>query len=422
MAAALTRGAAVALAVAAAALGAAGCGGDGRADAPIDVQLWADAEERPLYEDLARRFERRTGERVRIVAVPDRKAHLQRLATSFAARRPPDVFVLNHRNLGGFLRPGAIDPAGPRLGDAAAGLVPIAREAFTVGGTLQCVPQNASSLVAYVNLDRFARAGVRPPGPEGWTYGRFLAAARRLQRTAGEDAHAVGLEPSVIRFAPFVWSAGGEVTDDEADPTRFTFDTAAGRRALTALTSLQTEGLTPTRAEAEGQPLDERFLAGRLGILFSSRREVPAFRQIEDFAWDVAPVPVLERPATVLHSDGFCLAQGPKADRAWRFVRFATGPEGAGVLARGGRTVPSLRSALRSPAFLDPARPPRSSRVFVEQLRTMRRLPTTRNFTAVQDAADLALEELFYGEATADQALERIVRETKGRFGAGQSR
>jgi len=401
----------------------AGCGGGGGGSAggrPIDVQLWADAEERPLYEDLARRYEQRTGERVRIVAIPDRKAHLQRLATAFAARRPPDVFVLNHRNLGAFLRPGSVAPAGPRLGAAAADYLKIAREAFTFGGELQCVPQNASSLVAYLNLGAFERAGVEPPGPDGWTYAEFLAAARRLKAAAGEDGHAVGLEPSVIRVAPFVWSAGGEVVDDERDPTRFAFDSAPARRALEAVVDLRREGLAPGRADAEGQALDERFLAGRLGIFFSSRREVPAFRRIEGFDWDVAPVPVIERPATVLHSDGFCLSKGPDTDRAGRFVAFALGPEGAEVLARGGRTVPSLRSALRSPAFLDPAKRPRSSQVFVDQLETMRRLPTTRSFTPAQEAADLALEEAFYGDVTLGAALARIARETDGRFGEGQ--
>jgi len=396
-----------------AALAVGGCGGSDE-PAAIDVQIWADAEERPLYEELARAYEERTGEEVRILAIPDRVAHLQRLATSFAADRPPDVFVVNHRNVGGFLRPGAVSPVGPRLGDAAKDYVKIARNAFTVDGVLQCLPQNASSLVAYVNVDRFLAAGVQPP--QAWTYEEFVAAARRLQAQAAEDEHAIGIEPSVIRFAPFVWSAGGEVVDDTDMPGRFTFATPSARPALQALLDLRTEGLTPTRAEVEGQPLDERFLAGKLGILFSSRREVPAFRSIESFAWDVAPVPVIDEPATVLHSDGFCLSQGPDADRAWEFVRFALGPVGAGVLARGGRTVPSLRSAL--PIIVGPdSAPPRSSRVFVNGLKTMRRLPTSRNFTAVQDAADLALEAAFYGELTLDEALARIARETDGRFG-----
>ncbi len=416
--------AAAAVAAAAAAAGVAGCGGaacggsgdPGGAGRPLDVQVWADAEERPLYEQLAAEYGRRTGERVRIVTVPDRKAHLQRLATAFAARRPPAIFVLNHRYVGGFMRPGAIAPVGPRLGRDRERYLDVALDAFTLDGELQCLPQNASSLVAYVNLDRFRDAGIAPPGG-GWTFDEFEQAAQRLQARAGPDAHAVGIEPSVIRFAPFVWSAGGEVVDDTAAPRRFTLDEGTADLGLFRVMGLRALGLTPTRAEAEGQPLDERFLAGRLGVFFGSRREVPAFRRIEGFDWDVVPLPSLGRPANVLHSDGFCLAQGPDTERAWRFTRFALGPEGARVLAEGGRTVPSLRSVLESPAFLDPARKPRSSRVFVDGLRGMRRLPSTRGYVPAQDAADLALERAFYGESSLDEALERIARETEGRLG-----
>ena len=38
---------------------------------------------------------------------------------------------------------------------------------------------------------------------------------------------------------------------------------------------------------------------------------------------------------------------------AWRFVEFALGPEGAPVIAKTGRTVPSLKSVAESDAFLD---------------------------------------------------------------------
>jgi hypothetical protein len=49
----------------------------------------------------------------------------------------------------------------------------------------------------------------------------------------------------------------------------------------------------------------------------------------------------------------------------------------------------------------------------------MRRLPTTRSFTAAEDDANLALEQAFYGRIDAGELVERIARETDGEFGEG---
>lgn len=395
----------------------AGCGGSegasgNRDDArPLTFNLSADAVESKVWTELAAAYEAKTGEEVQVAAIPDREALLQRLGTAFAARRPPDVFLLNHRYVGPFLREGLLAPV-KAPGDLAEAPV----KAFTVDGSLRCVPLNASSLVTYINLDRFEAAGVEPPSG-AWTFTDLQAAARKLQAKAGEDEHAVGIEPSLIRAAPFVWSAGGEIVDDADTPVSFALGTPEARRGLEALVGLRKEGLTPTRTQEGSRGLADRFLAGQLGIYFDSRRETPAFREIEDFTWDVASFPALERPTSVLHSDGLCVAQAGAADRARKFVDFAAGPEGQKLLARTGRTVPSLLSIADSEDFLRPDAPPKSSQVWLDALPDLRSLPTTREFAIVEEEADLALEKAFYGEISIDAALKRLTERTDGRFG-----
>lgn len=411
-------------ALAALALGLAGCGAAGddsdeQSGGRIDFLVTADAEEAAVYGELVRAYREKSGEDVRMTPIPDTDGFLQRLSTAYAARRPPAVWLINHRRLGPYLREGTIDPAGPRLGTDGAperdDLLDVPVEAFTYRGELQCVPQNASNLVVYFNRDRFRAAGV--PVPQGaWTYDEMLAAARRLK---GRGGHAVGTEASVIRVAPFIWSAGGELVDDDDNPTRFTFDTPEAQRGLDAFLALGRDGLSPSAADVEAKPLEERFIDGELAMFFSSRRDVPNFRTIDDFEWDVAGFPTIEREVTVLHADGFCLSDGPQADAGWRFIAFATGPEGQKILARGGRTVPSMRSAAESPDFLNPTEPPRSSEVFLDQVDVLRRLPTTRDFARVEDAAGLALEEAFYRRIDRAELIERIARETDGKFGEG---
>jgi multiple sugar transport system substrate-binding protein len=389
------------------ALIACGGGGDGSgSEGRISLQVFGDAEELAAYRQLVTAYRRESGREVQLIEVPDREGHLAKLLTSFAGGDPPDVFLINYRNFGGYARRGVLDPPGDRVD--AADFYPQPIEAFTLGGRLQCVPQNVSSLVVYYNRDAFAAAGVRPPR-EHWSHDDFVAVARRL---TGPGRHGVGVEPGVVRAAAFVWAAGGEVVDDTRDPSRFTLDTPQARRGLERLIALRREGLAPTAREAAARSLEERFVDGRLAMFLSSRREVPAFRTIDGFEWDVAPFPRAERDASVLHSDAYCVAKAGDTAAAHAFVAYAAGPEGQRLLARAGRTVPSRPDVARSSAFLDPRRPPRSSQVFLDAIPKLRRLPSDARWTEAEDAANLALERAYYGDLSLDEAIERIERET----------
>ena len=396
-----------------------GCGSSGEGG-PVALQVFGDAEELAAYRELIAAYERESGNQAQLVEVPDRDAHLQKLTTAFAGGSPPDVFLVNYRNFAPFAARGALAPVGPRLRESKAlersDFYPEPLEAFTFRGRLQCMPQNVSSLVVYYNRDLFRRAGLRDPEPD-WCYEDFRAAARKLTAPAPEGSavrrYGVGLEPSIVRLAPFVWSAGGDIVDDPDDPGRFTIDTPRAREGLLAFLDLQGgDRLAPFEQEVEGKPLEERFLDGELGMFLSSRREVPSFRKIKGFDWDVAAFPRLREPASVLHSDAFCMAREGRTDEAWRFVEFAAGPAGQRILARSGRIVPSLKSVARSEDFLDPGRPPRSSQIFLDAIPTIRRLPVASTWPEIEDAADLALKRAYYTELTVDEALERVARET----------
>lgn len=415
----------VAIAVASALAACGGSSGDSDGgDGKVTFQVFGDAEELAIYRQVVAGYERSSGKKVQLLEAPDRDAHLQKLTTSFAAGRPPDAFLINYRNFGPYVSRGALDPAGPRLERSAKlareDFYPSPLEAFTWKGQLTCIPQNASSLVVYYNRSLFAEAGV--PEPRGaWTWEEFMRTAQRLRtglrrKAPGGEVRALGIDPALIRLAPFVWSAGGELVDDLDAPTRFAFGTPAARRGIDRFLSLYREGLVPTEVDVESQALDARFIEATIAMFMSSRREVPAFRSIEDFEWDVAPFPRAERRASVLHSDAFCLARGGDAAAAWEFVEYAAGADGQKLLAEGGRTVPSLRSVAESPQFLRPDAPPRRARVFLDALDGLRRLPNTERWPQIEDAATLAFKRAFYAELSVEDAIARIESETRGAF------
>jgi len=239
----------------------AACGGDeaGTSATPqgdkalpaITFQVTGDPEETRVYKELAESYKTETGNTVNVVEVPERDVHLAKLTTSFSAGKPPEVFLLNYRYLGGFAARNVIDAAGPRLEGSDAfkreDFYEIPMKAFEYDGALQCIPQNASSLAVYYNVDAFKEAGIEPPG-DSWTYDEFAAAAEKL---TGKDRHGVGIDLSTIRAAPWVWAAGGELVDDPVNPTKFLFDTPEGRRGLEHVIALQKNGWAPNADEVD---------------------------------------------------------------------------------------------------------------------------------------------------------------------------
>ncbi|MER7445214.1 ABC transporter substrate-binding protein [Micromonospora avicenniae] len=406
-----------ALVTAALLLGVTACDGGGEAtdDDGITVVLFGDAEEIAGYRSMIDAFaETNPDVPVTLSPVATQDELMARLTTSFAGGQPPDVFLLNYRRYGQFAAQQAIEPAQSYLDRSTtlkeSDFSPRALDAFRYDGkALTCLPQNMSSLVVYYNADLFAKAGVPLP-KAGWTWDDFLAAARAL---TGDGRYGVGVEPSIPRLAPFVWSNRGDLVDDPARPTALTLTgNPAARKAVDWFLDLQLKHhVVPPDAEEQSESSEARFLRGTLGMYLNSRVAVPTLRTIDGFTWDAAPLPVAPGgvPASILHSDAYCMSAGaPDHDRAWRFIEFAMGEQGQQILAGSGRTVPSRLDVANSPTFLDPQEPPRSSRVYLDAEPHLRATPRTGTWSRVEREAGALLEEVFYGRVDREEGLRTL--------------
>lgn len=395
-------------------------GGSGGDDRELTLQVSGEAEEMAVYRTLVNGYNLTEPEvPVRLIEVADKDQHLQKLSTSFAGGNPPDIFLINFREYSQFAVRGAIEPAGPLLADQGLDLggyyeQPI--EAFTFQGELTCMPQNISSLVVYVNKDILKAAGLERPSEWDWDeFSRYAAAM-----TSG-DVHGVGLEPTLIRLAPFVWSLGGDIVDDLESPARLTLDTSEGIEALSYLKEVATTS-GPSLEEITAQDLETRFAAGKLGMFLSSRRDTPVFREVQDLDWDVAPLPVADEPASILHSDAYCISsESDAASDAAAFIAYAVGEEGGTITALGGRTVPALQTTAESGAFLDPLQPPRHAEVFLDAIPAIRRTPVIPTWPEIEDVAEEILTRVFYEDYPIEEALDEMGDRTEPLFLEGSN-
>jgi multiple sugar transport system substrate-binding protein len=401
------------------------CAG-GEASGTVRFLVFGEPAELQAFRSVVREFRQVEPDvTVKLVEASDRDDLIARLSTSFAGGQPPDLFLINYRFYGQFASREVLEPIQSRLDGSDAfdedDFYEEALDAFRRDGELVCLPQNISSLVVYYNRDLFREAGVREP-EAGWTWNDMVEKAIALTRDENGDGnvdrYGLGAEPSLIRIAPFVWSNGGELVDDLERPTRFTLDTPAAQEALQAFFDLRALHIVvPTEEEIESEEDETRFLNGRTAMVLSSRRATPTFRTITAFDWDVAPLPRHRKPAGILHSDAYCMtASSKEKDAAWRFMEFALGPEGQRITARSGRTVPSLIDVSRSEAFLDPDAKPASSRVFLETIPHIRRVPSISTWPEIEDASEGILEGGLYENVPSAEVVRHLNARTSGIF------
>ncbi|MFZ6027011.1 MAG: ABC transporter substrate-binding protein [Chloroflexota bacterium] len=384
-----------------------GCSG-AQQPAVVTFAVFGEPAELAAYESLVATFEARHAQiDVQIRHTPSQGEYRRRLATEFSSGQPSNVVLLNYRHMAAFAADGGLEALTPFLEKSKtireSDFYPTAIEAFYYQDQLYCIPQNLSNLVVYYNKDLFDAAGLAYPS-EHWTWDDFVAAGRAL--TQG-DQYGIGVEPSLMRLAPFIWQNGADLVDNPTNPTRLTLDNPQAREAFQWFVDLQVkERIVPDANLEAAEESQARFLNGRLGMYLDSRKVVPALRTITAFDWDVAWLPQRVEAASILHSDGYCMSAATEnKDAAWAFIEFANSAAGQEIIAPSGRTVPSIVKVAESPTFLVSDFPPAHNQVYLDAAPYLRVFPVIRTWPGIESAVNAEIERAFYGNATVDEAI-----------------
>ncbi|GIH09945.1 ABC transporter substrate-binding protein [Rhizocola hellebori] len=406
-------------------------------NAPVQLLVFGSPDELAAYRTLVSAYK---GGQVQLVEAADRKDLITKLSTSIAGGAPQDLFLMNYRFYGQFAAKNAIEPIDDQLKKStvikAADFYPEAMKPFQWAGKQLCMPQNVSSLQVYYNKGLFTKFGVAAPKP-GWTWTDMLTTAQDMTRDAAGHVvkatepeagatppavHGLGTESVMIRLAPFVWSNGGQLVDNDAKPTRFTFDTPAAREALKNFIDLRLGyGVIPTDDEVKAQDLVARFTSGKLAMLLESRRITPTLRAAKELSWDVAALPTYKQPGGILHSDAYCITKASKnKESAWKFMEFAMSPEGQRIIAATGRTVPSHIATAKSNAFLD-GNAPAHAQIFLDAVPSLKAVPTISTWPEIEDITEGILENALYRGDKLDDVIAEIDKQTKPIFARGEA-
>jgi len=266
-------------------------------------------------------------------------------------------------------------------------------------GDIYGLPKETAVRALFFNVDAFAAAGLARPDELArrgeWTWETFLEAARRLTIDRNGDripeVYGFGEDTWFGRWMPWIWSAGGNVVDDPYRPTRSAMTDADTIAGMEFFASLQRDHGVFRRAGGGD------FRSGAVAMFANGRWEVPGFREITDFTWEVTPRPTGPAGrAQLLTGSAFMIStQSQHPDEAWELLKYITSQRGQSLMTELGLLLPSRLSVARSD-FLA-SRPPENNDVFLDEIQYAKPGPMLPNWRFVQDSAGPILNGILAG-------------------------
>jgi multiple sugar transport system substrate-binding protein len=318
----------------------------------------------------------------------------------------PDIFLTSRRELGWLLENQAIQPVGELLDERGTNFGDDfqrdAITAFSAQDDLQCMPWGVSPMVIYYNTDLIdfdvmALEGLDAPvDHETWTLEQLQAAAEAaVQQQPG--ARGLQIDQTLRGLAPFIYSAGGQVFDNDAAPTALSFSSDATMSALEkTLPLLRNPLLTLTDEQlAEAAP-EEWFERGELGMIEGFRSLTPELRAVPGLSFDVMPMPTISGRKTIGDITGLCLSATAADAGVGADVLHGFGtPQNVEAVAKAGYLVPANVEAAESPDFLQADRDPAHAAVFNETVRDIINPPLLDDYSALETAIAPEFAKLF---------------------------
>jgi multiple sugar transport system substrate-binding protein len=340
----------------------------------------------------------------------------------------PDVFLVSRSDMADLRDRELNRPIGDLLDDRDVdfgdGYSRPALEAFASDRDLQCMPYGISPMVIYYNpklvdfqamIDRGLDAPTVEDDPAkkpSWTFEQFQAAAEYASRPRRGIA-GFYIAPTLKGLAPFVYSAGGKIFDDDDQPTSLAFSSGDTKSALEKVLPLLRDPKLTLSAEqlSEKTPL-EWFREGKLGMIAGFRDLVPELRPTGVLDFDIMPMPVVDDAATVGDLTGICISKNtPDVSESADFLVNFISTESVSTVAAAGYLAPANTKVALSDAYLQPGRAPVHSWVSNNSIKSMRIPPLIGNGAELEAAVAEPLRELLEVEVPDLDALTEQIDE-----------
>ena len=342
----------------------------------------------------------------------------------FAAGTPPDLMYMGYPEMQLYASEGTFLP----LDDYVAQdpdvntdmFFPSLVDAFTYKGQLYGVSKDWNTQVLYYDKDLFDKAGIAYPD-ETWTWDDVLAAAKKITAdTDGDgmtDQWGFVTDTGMNRIGSWIYGNGGGILNE--DKTQCVLDQPAAVGALEFLTGMMFDDkVAPSKAELGDLSAKEMFSSGKAGMYVCGGWRVLGFRDITDFGWDIAPIPLSPHSGTrgtVVDTVSWSIAKNTQyPDAAWELLKFFTGEVGQVRMAQGGTATPSMVKYAQSADFLDPNQPPEHRSVLIDYTPDeVYTYPAIPKMGKMWDAWNQELSEMWLGQKSVKDSVSAFCERIK---------
>ncbi|MBL0778153.1 MULTISPECIES: sugar ABC transporter substrate-binding protein [Streptomyces] len=390
-----------------------GCGGSSgtevAADAEQTLTVWAMGAEGEKLAEVAEEYEKENPHlKVKVTPVGWDVAH-QKLVSAAAAGNLPDIAQMGGSYLGEFAELGVLEPVDTQRFQKK-DFFPAGWQQGEVDGEVYGVPWYVDTRVLYYRTDLAEKAGV-DKAPTDWKELRALASA--YQKDAGTK-WGLSIQPSgldtVQSFYPFLYSAGGEIIDEDG---KVVVDSPAAVRALKEYGAYFDKGLA-NKSVQPGYDVVKDFGNGRVPMFFGGPWHVTLLNEGQpdiEGKWAVAEVPADEASVSMAGGSSLTVSKdSPHKAAAEEFISYLTSTEGQADWYERTKDLPANTTAWESGALADDP----ALKVFEKQMKTAKASPTLANLSEVTDKVDQAIAQVTQGKATAEEALGKAKDQIEG--------
>jgi multiple sugar transport system permease protein len=394
---------------------------------------WGAKDEDSIVESLAQAYmKEHPGVRIVRINGGDGGGMTSKLKTMIAAGDAPDLFYLSPDLMPELANLKLIQPIDEYVNrEIAAGnrawfddYYPILIKAYrydaetgrTGEGPLYGLPKDFTTAVFYVNLDLFAKAGIRVPY-EGWTWNEFEVAARKITELNSNSEYSgrriygahFDIWPDTLRQV--LWTYGGDFFG--GDFRDVTLDEPAAQEAIKMIARMRLEDRTAFNATGIAKNGGQEFFTGNIGMVGPlGRWMTPRFKDITAFKWDIVPVPYQSKEfqSSQIFLTAWTMSSRTKhPDAAFQLMKFLCGGEGAIQQSRLGLAIPPLKSVANSDDFLSPdGLPPHHAQLFLDAISYARIQQNPREAEWTRIVGDRIGKSIQLGQATPMESAREI--------------
>ena len=378
----------------------------------ISYGFWDTSQQAAIEAQLAAFNEQFPNINVELQIVPWEDYWTQ-LQTGVAGGEIFDVFWINAGSLPVYAGNDALLPIASIVGDGGIdpSVFPQALvEMYAHEGVQYGLPRDFDTIALFYNRDLFDAAGVDYPTGD-WTWDDFRAAAEQLTDEAN-GIWGAGLQTSwQENYYNFILQNNGQILNEEG--TRSLVDEPEACEAFEYLTGFFTDELTPSLAIQQTNPVaDSLFPAGQVAMMTGGSFRAGAYGEAPANL-DVAPLPMKEQRATVIHGLANVIWSGTQnPGAALELVRFLAGEEAELILGESGATIPAYEGTQEN--WVN-SNPDMDLQVFIDATEYSEQIPSSSagiewNF-AIQEvviqgwSGDIAPDEICHEAAAAANAV-----------------